>query len=146
MEIKLTKDQYENLIKMLYVSNWMMCSVRSGKDIKKYEDLENYIYSFAKEAGLEKYIEYDEKEKEYFPAEALEHDKEIEKIIEDYDEDTFWLKLIDRLATRDFIDKHGLEAIRIMNIEEAIIKKKAFIKKYEDEFEKSGVVNLVVKK
>ena len=32
MEIKLTKEQYENLIKLVYLGNWMINAIRSGAE------------------------------------------------------------------------------------------------------------------
>ena len=71
MDIKftLTKDQYENLIKLVYLGNWMINGIRlHDEQIKEYEELEQYIFSFAKDAGMEKYIVYDDGSKKYFPS------------------------------------------------------------------------------
>ncbi|MEA2005081.1 MAG: hypothetical protein U9O50_02260 [Acidobacteriota bacterium] len=58
----------------------------------------------------------------------------------------FWDELIDRFAKRDFINKYGQEAIRKMDLEERFGKLQPFINKYEREFEKYGIENLIIKK
>ena len=73
MDIKLTKDQYENLIKLVYLGNWMINGIRlHDEQVEKYEKIEQYIFSFAKDAEMEKYIEYDGKSKKFFPTGEFE--------------------------------------------------------------------------
>ena len=150
MEIKLTKEQYENLLKLVYLGNWMINAIRSGAEgderIKKYDEIEQYIFSFAKEAGLEKYIEFDKRYNKFFPTREFDEDPEIEQYLEDYDNEVFWQELADRLGTRDFIRKYGKEAIEKMDQEERFLKEQEFIIKYEEEFEKNGLANLEILK
>jgi len=98
MEIKITKEQYENLIKIVYLGNWMINSVRlEDERIKKYDDIEQYIFSFAKNFGLERYVEFDQKYNQFFPTREFEEDQELEQYEEDYDNEVFWQELSDRL-------------------------------------------------
>jgi hypothetical protein len=124
MEIKLTKEQYENLLKLVYLGNWIVNAIRSGAEgdeqIEKYNQL--------------------------FPTRELGQDPEIEKYLEDYNEEIFWQELAERLGTRDFLRKYGKEAIEKMDPEERFLKHQEFIIKYEEEFEKSGIENLEILK
>jgi len=150
MEIKLTKEQYENLLKLVYLGNWMINAIRSGAEgderIKKYDEIEQYIFSFTKKAGLEKYIEFDEKYNEFFPSREFEEDLEMEQYRQDYDNEVFWQELANRLGSRDFIKEYGKEAIRKMDQKERFLKEQEFIIKYEEEFEKNGIQNLEILK
>ena len=150
MEIKLTREQYENLLKLVYLGNWMINAIRSGargdERIKKYDDIEQYIFSFAEEAGLEKYIEFDKKYNEFFPTREFEENSEMEQYRQDYDNEVFWQELADRLGSRDFIKDYGKEAIRKMDQKERFLKEQEFIIKYEKEFEKHGLSNLEILK
>jgi hypothetical protein len=150
MEIKLTKEQYENLLKLVYLGNWMVNAIRSGAEgdeqIEKYNEIEQYIFSFAKDVGLEKYVEFNEKYNQFFPTIELEEDPEVEKYRQDYNEETFWQELADRLGARDFIREYGKEAIEKMDQEERFIKLQEFIIKYEEEFEENGMANLEILK
>ena len=106
MKINLTKKQYETLAKTVYLGNWMANAHRTGQEgdpIKKeYEEITNYIFSLASEFGFSKNFEHD-----------LEYDKsdktEINKLQEEYDENTFWDELSDRLGERDFFRKYSKE-------------------------------------
>ena len=146
MEIKFTKEQYENLVKLVYLGNWMINAIRCGSDIiEKFEDLEQYIFSFYKEFGLEGCIEYDEEDKRFYPTGKFEMESEIEEYRQEYDNENFWDELISRLARRDFIRKYGEDAINKMTLEEIMEKESYFIEKYEEEFEKYGIERLKIK-
>ena len=145
MKINFSKKQFENLIKLVYLGNWMINAIRVGDEkIKKYDEIEQYIYSFAKDFGLEKYIEFSKKYNKFFPARELEEGTDVEQYREEYDNETFWEDLIDRLTRRDFIKKYGEGTVKKMSLEERIEKEYPFEEKYRNEFEKNGIENLKV--
>lgn len=143
MNLKLTKKQYKNLLKLVYLGNWLINAIRLEDDrIKKYDEIEEYIYSFAKKAGLEKYIEFDKKFNKFFP--TREFSDGMYQYIEEYDDDAFWEELIDRLARCDFVKKYGQKTIRKMDLKELIEKEQPFLDKYAKEFAKHGLKNLEI--
>ncbi len=143
MKIRFTKDQYKNLIKLVYLGNWMINAVRLiDNQIKKYNDLEQYILSFAKEFGLEKYIEFDEEYEKFISTIDIEEDPELEEYRNDYDEEVFWQEMAIRLGSRDFVRQYGEEAIIKMDQKERFLKEQQHIITYEEEFEKNGIENL----
>ncbi len=146
IKIEFTKAQYENLIKLVYLGNWMINAIRTDDIVKKYDDVEQHIYSFAKDVGLDKYIEFDSKFNKFFPTKELEEDEEMEKYREEYDDEIFWDEITDRLARRDLIRKYGENAIKKMTWKERSEKEYPFIEKYEKEFAKYGIENLEIKK
>lgn len=145
MEIKFTKEQYENLLKLAYLGNWMINAIRTDDKIEKYDDIAHYIYSFAKDVGLEKYIEHDTELNQFFPTRQFEEDTDIQQYIDDYEAENFWSELIDRLARRDLIEEYGEDAVRKMSFEVILEKEQPFIEKYEREFEELGIERLEVK-
>jgi len=146
MDIKLTKDQYENLIKLVYLGNWMINGIRlHDEQVEKYEKIEQYIFSFAKDAEMEKYIEYDGKSKKFFPTGEFEMESDIENYRQEYEDEVFWEELVDRLARRDFIRKYGEDLIKKMDRKKRFEKEEPFVEKYEEEFEKHGIERLEIK-
>lgn len=146
MEIKFTKEQYDSLIKLVYLGNWMINSIRDkGEEIKKYDDIEQYIYSFAKEYGLENLIEYDTQMKQYYPTWELDDNPEIEPYRQDYENEVFWDELADRLAEQDFVRRYDEKTIRKMSQKEHFEKIQPFIEKYEEEFNKHGIERIEIK-
>jgi len=79
MKINFTKKQYEDLIKLVYLGNWFVNSHRTN-DVVEYEELEQYIFSYFEDFGMEQYIEYDKTIDEYFPTREFEADTEIEDL------------------------------------------------------------------
>ena len=145
MKINFTKKQFEVLLKAMYMGNWMANAHRTGRKgderIKKYDELEKYLLSFAKEFGLEKYV--DDEDDEIYPSGELE-ESEVDGIIDEYNEREFWEELVDRFARRDFIRKYGLEAIFKMDTMERIKKEHLLLNEYYDEVYKYGIDRMEV--
>jgi|UniRef100_A0A7C6E9Y0 hypothetical protein len=140
MEIKLTKKQYENLLRLVYLGNWVINSIRPPDElIEKYEELEQYIFSLAESAGLGKYVVFAKEDNRFYPTPELEEDPELCQYLEEYDTRTFWDELIYRLARRDLIRHYGIDEIKKMDPKERIVKESRFIEKYAQEFEKHGI-------
>lgn len=145
MEITLTPEQYKNLIEMVYLGEWMINACRHPDEvIKKYQDLEQHIYSFAEAGGLKRYIERDEKSGEFFQTDEFEAESKAEEYRLDFEEETFWDELIDRFAVRDLVREIGEEAAKNMDPVEYYGKKIPFLVKYETEFEERGIERLEV--
>ena len=148
MKIRFTKEQYENLIKLVYLGNWMINAIRSGAKgdeiIQKYEDIEQYIYSFAKDFGLEEHIEFDEEFNKFFPTRNFEENSGVDQYRDEYEDEFFWDELIDRFARRDFIKEYGRKVIEKMDFKERIEKEHPFIEKYAEEFQEHGIDRLKI--
>ena len=144
MDIKLTEKQFEKLLKLTYLGMWVVEAHEQDND-NYFTEIEQLLYSKSEEISDQKFIEYDEVSKKYYP--ALNFDKEdiIVKYIDTYEENIFWDELIDRLTKRDMINKYGLDGIQKMSQEEVFEHEKEFIDKYEQEFQKTGIENLGIK-
>ena len=145
MKINFTKKQYEDLVKLIHLGTWMINAHRTDDIVEKYEDLEQYILSFYKDFGIEKFIEFDKELNKFFPTREFEEDTDVEQYIDEYNNDIFWEELIDRLARRDFIREYGEDKVLKMTWEERFEKEQPFIDKYDEEFEKNGIENLDIK-
>jgi hypothetical protein len=144
MKINFTKAQYETLIKAVYLGNWMVNATETEKVDEEFDALEEYILSFAKDFGLEQYVDYDEGEKKFYASRELE-ETDVEDHIQQYDDYTFWDKLIFNLAERDLFHKYGDKAAEKMSDVERFEKEQEFLEKYEQEFSVNGIKNLVIK-
>ena len=74
MNIEFTKDQYVTLLKLIYCGEWVLNSykTRNDKEYLETDKFEQFIFSFAKEFKLEKWVEYDQELKKYFPTASME--------------------------------------------------------------------------
>ena len=147
MKIEFKKEQFKNLLKVVYLSNWMANAIHNGtEEDPRHEELElieNYIFSFAKEFRFDKYVDYEEKYKQYFP--TNEFDELTQKYVEDYDEDYFWDEIFYRLSDRDFEQKYSNKEISKMEIKERFEKEEPFRKKWDEEINNHGIERLEVK-
>lgn len=144
MKINFSKDQFEMLLKTLYLGIWMANAYDDDPEDNQFFDLQAYLLGFAKDFGLEDYVAYDEKKKICYPSETLTEDETLNLLIERYDDFTFLDKLIYNLAGRDMLDKHGEKAIEKMSDEEFFKEEALFVEKYQKEFAKNGIKNLTV--
>jgi hypothetical protein len=145
MKIDFTKKQFESLLKLVYMGSEMVNSILDDSEENEFDEIEQYIFSFAKGFGLEACVEYDEKEKTYYPSQKLEEDKAVVEYTHRYDDYTFWDKLIYNLARRDMIKEFGEDRVQKMSKEETFVKEQSFAEKYEKEFTDHGLQNLVIK-
>ncbi len=143
MQITLSQDQYEKLLHLVFLGNWLVNSYRGNKRLEPYDKLAEDIMSFAPSAGLKDRIEFDEFEGRYYPSGKL--DEEMRKFWEEYDEDVFWNMLIDGLAERDYGRQHGEEGLDTMEWDEYEKKLGPFLKKYEKEINEHGLERLEVR-
>jgi hypothetical protein len=148
-KIELTKQQFKTLLKMVYLGNWLANAQRDGSNenshLKEYEEIENYIFSFAKQFGLDEYVDDEESKKgKFYPTRVFEEETDVQKLIEEYDEETFWDELIDRLGDRDFWRHYSKDEIQKMTQEERFEKLYEFIDKWADEINEHGIERLKI--
>jgi len=146
MKINFTKEQYELLLKIVYMGNGMINSVADESEENEFDDLEGYIFSFAKDFDLGRYVEYDKEDKAYYPSQELEEDETVIDYIQRYDDNIFWDKLLFNLIRRDMAKEHGEDAVEKMSEDEYLLKEKPFVEKYVKEFGKNGLMSLTIKK
>lgn len=150
--IKLTKEQFEDLLKMVYLGNWMVNACRDGSaedpNIEKYEKIHDYVFSLAPKFGWEKYVDHEESDGDkYYPTRFFEEETDINSLHDEYDNNTFWDELPDRLGERDFWEKYTQKEVEAMSKEERFIKRCECSEPYEDEVYKYGIERLkIVKK
>ncbi|MDP3110786.1 MAG: hypothetical protein Q8M71_01635 [Thermodesulfovibrionales bacterium] len=140
MKIFFTKKQYEALIKLAYLGDWMANSCKTGNERDlEIEKVEQYIYSFAKDFGMENLLDQS-KRGMIFPTRAFE--EKLDTYIDEYDDENFWDELIHSLAMRDFVEHYGKDVVAAMEMSERFEKEEPFIQKYEDEFYENGIQKL----
>ncbi|HAH06855.1 MAG TPA: hypothetical protein DCM05_10070 [Elusimicrobia bacterium] len=140
MEISLTKEQYRTLIEMVYMGEWMINATRV-KTIKKFEEMEQHIASFAKTAGLEDLIEFDAESKTYYPTKGFE--ESIDRFKDEYDNETFWEELVARLGQRDLEREFGGK-LEKMSREEVFKLRYDIEEVYQKEFSGRGIERVEV--
>lgn len=134
-QIELTNTQFQNLLQLAFLGEWVLQAYEPADNAGEIDSLEQNLYASAYRQGNDD-IEYDKKLGGYVPCQEFEED--CDKIIEKYDEHTFWEELIIRMANRD-LQKSGADKLPAKEFER---KQNELIQKYEKEFAKNGIANL----
>lgn len=142
--LNLSNEELKKLTKLIFLGEWMTNAFKPLQQVDVFDDIEQKVYQLVAEAGISNIVEYDDKEESYFITEDF--DDECMQIAEDYEDKAFWTELLSRLADRDLLEK--LSTIDMNNVDEMVLlqKKNEIIEKYESEFEKNGLDNLVIQK
>jgi len=141
--IKMDTMQYEKLIKLAFLGNWLANSIHTVEDLnEEYREIAQFIYSKAKKAGLGWMVNYSRELGEYFP--EFDENPEIDNIIEEYDEENFWETLIGDLAARDIAGEIGWKKFQKLDLAERFKIREKFEKKYRKEFKERGLERLKI--
>ncbi|WP_423188357.1 hypothetical protein ACO1PF_07015 [Alkalibacterium sp. f15] len=143
MKINFTKKQYRSLIDLIHLGDMVVNGIRTDDTVEEYEELREYIYSFAKQMGQEDNIKYDKEYDRHFETREYESGK-VQEYIEDYDDEIFWTELASRLATRD-TQKLIMLTGEISDKDEDLKKYWSREDIYQKEFEENGLRNVSVK-
>jgi hypothetical protein len=142
MEIKLSRKQFETLLKSVYLGDWMVNAIRApGSYVPEFQQLEQYLLSTAYESNLRDVVEFHPTVSQFFLNE--EYCEMLQPFIDEYDDNAFWDGLVDRLADRDFLETYGDSAER-MEQNERFERLSEFVDRYETEVEEHGVDRLRV--
>ncbi len=144
MKILFTKSEYRTLIDMIYIAEWVLTAHDENDDPAKdkYIHLAQKIYSHAKEAGFESLVEGSSADNEYFPTLEFEEKSGIHDLIDDYDGESFWGQLIDRLTDRDVRAKMGAKEQEQLSNDAYAAVSDPIAEEYEAEFSGRGIERL----
>ena len=146
MKINITKKEYRLLLDVFSIATWVMNSHKFEPDPQSvpYDDLEQKFMAFAKDFGFKNLVEYDKKIEKYFHTPEYEDSESDMQFIDEFEDDSFWEKLVSNLAKRDLINEIGVEQFEKMESLDRFKKVNEIAKKYNDEFEKNGIKNLII--
>jgi hypothetical protein len=147
MQIDFTQKEYECLLDVLYIADWVMNAHKVEDDprTEAYKKLGQKIFSYAKDMGFENLIEYASDLKKYFPTGEYEETGPAREFIEEFENDTFWEELTSRLADRDSARKvGGVENLYKLSFEDRLKIILPLEEMYSSEFEKRGLDGLSI--
>ena len=148
MKINITKKEYRLLLDILYLGEWMLTAhdQEEAPEKKQYQDVIQKFYSYAEEMGYDNLIKADKALNKYFETMEYEESSQVNEIIENYDNATFWDELVSGLALRDAQEIEGNDAFNKMSPEERIQLLYPLEEKYHEEFMANDLANLQIKK
>jgi hypothetical protein len=145
VKINITKKEYHTLLDILYIADWIINAFAMDERVeaKEYRELEQKFFAFAKDFGADDLIELDHEDGQFYPSPKMDDETRAMKFINEFEEETLWDELIDRLALRDLVEQHGSEITKSILKDKKIFKELENLKdKYSKEFENHGIENL----
>ncbi len=139
MDLNLTREQYEKLLELVYLGNWLINAYRTDDYLEDYSDVVSLIFSQAGKAGLEEKAVRDERGEKYLP--SFDFEESLHDYIGEYDSFCFWEELINRLAEREAIKEFGSLPLDKIDLDEFLEKKNKYLRVYEQEVEENGLKN-----
>lgn len=141
MKIGISKGEYKILLQIFEMADWVLTAHKTKEDKrhKPYKKLEQKIFSLAEVMGYNSFIEYSDELREYFPTRKYEDTCSAMEFFDEFENESFWDELINRLAERDAIRGIGESAFKAFKIVDRITKVEEHKEKYYDEFEKYGL-------
>jgi len=89
MEISLSRQQFEALLKVVYLGDWMVNAIRaSGSYIPEFEDLDQFLLSLGHRSGFEDVVEFEPVLSQFFLKDEVY--EKLQPYIDEYDDEAFW--------------------------------------------------------
>lgn len=142
IQLEFSEAEYRKLVEAMYLADWVTNAHTVSDSITNPYSLDQKIYKKAQAAGCGDLVVYAEKEKAFMPSRKLEekgHD-----VLDEYDEETFWEELVNRLAVRDIEEERGPDALGKMSQEEQFRLVSQMEERYQTECERHGVDRLEI--
>lgn len=108
----MSPEQFKTLLRMVYIANTVVNGHRDADFMTSYDELEQYVFSRAKDAGFPAATWRHELEGEehHHPSRVFEADPEVNVIMDEYDAHIMIEVLSEKLAERDIETKYGPNA------------------------------------
>ncbi|MBM3296195.1 MAG: hypothetical protein FJY83_01190 [Candidatus Aminicenantes bacterium] len=142
--IRLNARQYEDLLKLVYLGNFVVNNFRSNRPVSRFDDLESYLFALAKDYGLAQALDMDAETGVVYPSQEFSQAEELNEYLDDFLDNSFWDEIVQRLTSRDLYRKHGQESVEAMSWEEIRDIEEPIRRKYASEIEKHGLENLEI--
>jgi len=143
MKINITKKIYGQLLDLCYIARWMNDTIKDPSP-GRFEEIEQYLLSLAKEFGFEKAVAFDKQQGKYSLTRDFVEQSDLIPFIDAYDNNIFWEELVYRLGWRDVLRAYSEEKLSALSEEERKQLSEVYIDRYAREFEAKGLENLAL--
>ncbi len=142
-----TPEQFKTLLRMVYIANTVVNGYRDVDFEAEYDELEQYVFSRAKDAGFPAATSRHKLagEDHHHPSGMFENDPEMNKLMDEYDIHIMLELLSEKLAERDLVSAHGKDVKEKMPEEDYtnLLDERADV--YDREFIAHGLTNLLLR-
>lgn len=143
MHLELTQNQYDALIKLVALGNWTANAHRDENErIVAFDELERHVRAAAAAGRGDGTIAQDAETGAYYATWEADDDPVVGKLIDEYDNDTFWDELLHRLVERDLERAYGHDILH--DPEHRATLEEPFVSRWDDELTNYGIGRLEV--
>lgn len=142
MTLELSHDEFIRLIKVLYAADVVLHDLRED-DFPSTRALIQKFYERAVHEGLTHFIHPDKETGLFRPTRELED--EVEPILQEYLDDTFWYQLESSLADRDMKEELGADTVEQMELNAYLDTQETFASRYAESFTNNRVNDLYLR-
>jgi transcriptional regulator with AAA-type ATPase domain len=105
MKLDLSRRDYRSLLTVLEIADWVLHAFRTEEpqETAPLRVLEQKVLALAEEFGCGELVEYDAIEQRYWLTRDYDEVSDAVQLIEEFENDSFWDQLSDRLVERDLI-------------------------------------------
>ena len=145
-KIELGRDEYLALLAVLEIADWVVNAYRSEEppETAGIRALEQKVLALAEQFGCGELVEFDAQEKRWWIAREFEETSDALQFVQEFENDTFWEQLTDRLVERDLKRQIGAAAHKRLDPEELDEKEDPYRTLYGEEFLTHGVERLEI--
>ncbi|MBA2174622.1 hypothetical protein H0266_06825 [Halobacillus locisalis] len=138
VHLEMTEKQYKKLIEAVYLGTWMVNSTKMDLD-EDFEEMRELVLSNYNQAGLDDLVVH-QKEMDIHDLDVDFESKLLDTYVEEYDEFSFWDKLVEKLADKEMVKQFG--APKGEMTEEMMEKRIQFEEQIGQKLEESGITEL----
>lgn len=146
--LALSPEQFKTLLRMVYIANTVVNGHRDEDFVREYDELEQYIFSRAKDAGFPAATSHHRLagEEHHHPSPSFDNDPEVNALLDQYDIHIMFELLSEKLAEVEIEEKYGPGAkdkMPALDYEHLLIE---HAEGFTREFLVNGFTNVTVKK
>ena len=146
MKIDLSRRDYQSLLTVLEIADWVLHAYSPDEPPEgtPLRALEQKVLALADEFGSGELVEFDPVEQRYWLTREYDELSDATEFIEQFENDSFWDQLTDRLVERDLIRQLGERALKRLDPEQVAEKSEPYRRLYGEEFLTHGVSRLEI--
>ena len=146
MKLELSRRDYRSLLTVLEIADWVLHAYRTEEpqETAPLRVLEQKVLALAEEFGCGELVEYDAIEQRYWLTRDYDEVSDAVQLIEEFENDSFWDQLTDRLVERDLIRQIGEAAYQRLDPEQVAEQAEPYRRLYGEEFLSHGADRLEI--
>lgn len=142
--LTLSPSEYTALVEMIQIADWVITAHEDeeSQQSEPYRAVRNKVLSHVEGTDLKDRFEYNDIMGGYAETAEYEVSGRYRELLDEFENQTFWEELVERLADRDVVDSIGEDVVDAMSAIERYETREPYCETYIEEFKQNGLSNL----